>query len=202
MEGIIYIHGKGGSAHEADHYEPLFPDCDVIGFDYKSQYPWEAKDEFPLFIEEMKKKYSEITLIANSIGAYFSLCSLNLSGIKRAFLISPVVDMEKLICDIMMWANVTEQELSEKKEIETPFGETLSWKYIQYVRKNPVKWSVPTHIIYGENDNLTSFETISNFAEKTKSTLSVMKNGEHWFHTEEQMNFIDNCIKKERYYER
>ena len=46
---VIYIHGKGGSAEEAEHYRPLFPDCDVIGFDYKSRTPWEAKEEFPTF---------------------------------------------------------------------------------------------------------------------------------------------------------
>lgn len=25
--------------------------------------------------------------------------------------------------------------------------------------------------------------------------LTVMQNGEHWFHTEEQMRFLDNWIK-------
>lgn len=34
-ESIIYVHGKGGSAEEADHYKPLFPNCEVIGFDYR-----------------------------------------------------------------------------------------------------------------------------------------------------------------------
>lgn len=36
-DSIIYVHGKGGSAEEADHYKPLFPNCEVIGFDYRSQ---------------------------------------------------------------------------------------------------------------------------------------------------------------------
>ena len=39
---IIYVHGKGGSAEEAKHYRPLFPDSDVIGFDYCAQTPWEV----------------------------------------------------------------------------------------------------------------------------------------------------------------
>lgn len=43
---VIYIHGKGGNAEESKHYQPLFPESDVIGFDYKSQNPWEAKNEF------------------------------------------------------------------------------------------------------------------------------------------------------------
>ena len=32
------------------------------------------------------------------------------------------------------------------------------------------------------------------FAQRTHSTLSVMRNGEHWFHTEEQMKFLDEWI--------
>ncbi len=27
------------------------------------------------------------------------------------------------------------------------------------------------------------------------TTLTIMKNGEHWFHTEEQMKFLDSWIK-------
>ena len=93
-----------------------------------------------------------------------------------------------------MWANVTEDELCGKKEIQTDFGETLSWENLCYVREHPIVWTVPTHILYGENDNLTSYETISEFANRIKATLTVMKNGEHWFHTEEQMKFLDNWI--------
>ena len=31
---VIYIHGKGGSAAESEHYKQLFPDYEVIGLDY------------------------------------------------------------------------------------------------------------------------------------------------------------------------
>jgi len=46
--------------------------------------------------------------------------------------------MEKLITDMMQWANVSEKELKEKGLIETAFGETLSWEYLSWVRKNPI----------------------------------------------------------------
>ena len=78
----------------------------------------------------------------------------------------------------------------------TNFGETLSWKYLCYVRENPVVWRVPTCILYGERDNLTSYETISAFAKEHGAKLTVMPNGEHWFHTDEQMSFLDEWIKK------
>lgn len=193
---VIYVHGKGGNADEAEHYKSLFQESDVIGFDYKSQNPWEAKKEFTAFFDSVSKKYDSVFLIANSIGAFFSMVSLSDKKISKAFFISPVVDMEKLICNMIVWANVSEKELEEKRKIPTNFGETLSWKYLCYVRKNPLNWQIPTFILYGEKDNLTSLETIKNFADKTKANLSIMKNGEHWFHTKEQMDFLDEWIKK------
>ena len=41
---VLYIHGKGGNAAEAEHYRSLLPDAEVIGFDYSAQTPWEAKE--------------------------------------------------------------------------------------------------------------------------------------------------------------
>ena len=52
------------------------------------------------------------------------------------------------------------------------------------------KWTIPTYILYGEKDNLTSYKTMSELANKVNAS-AVMKGGEHWFHTEEQMKFFD-----------
>ena len=84
-----------------------------------------------------------LTLVANSIGAFFALSSLDETLVDRAYFISPIVDMENLICNMMQWSNVTKQELAEKREIATNFGETLSWEYLCYVRKHPIIWNVP-----------------------------------------------------------
>ena len=44
---IIYVHGKGGNAEESNYYRKFFnDDFDIIGFDYKSENPWDAKSEF------------------------------------------------------------------------------------------------------------------------------------------------------------
>ena len=118
--------------------------------------------------------------------------------LRKAYFISPIVDMEKLITDMMQWANITEAELKHKGAIHTAFGEDLSWEYLCYVRNHPIDWMVPTKILYGSRDNLTSLETISDFAEKHSATLTVMEGGEHWFHTEAQMRFLDDWILRER----
>ena len=195
MNAIIYIHGKGGSATESEYYKPLFPDNEVIGLDYQTFTPWETGKEIRIAAEELKGKYENVILIANSIGAFFSMNAGIDEMIQKAYFISPIVDMDKLITDMMQWVNVSESELESEGIIHTDYGEDLSWEYLSYVRSHPIEWRVPTQILYGRNDHLTSLETITDFANKHQATLTVMEGGEHWFHTEEQMQFLDNWIK-------
>ena len=194
---VIYIHGKNGRAEEASRYQKIFHnEYKVIGFDYQSAFPWEAETEFPGFFDRTASRYDETILIADSIGAYYSMLSLSDKAIKKAMFVSPIVDMEKLISDMMVLANVSEKELYREKIIATPFGEPLSWKYFSYAKTHPITWSIPTNILYAANDNMTSLETITEFAEKIHAGLTVMENGEHRFHNEEQMAFLDNWLQK------
>ncbi|MGT2547946.1 alpha/beta hydrolase [Streptococcus milleri] len=193
---VIYIHGKGGNIEETNHYQSIFRESDVIGFEYKSQTPWDAEIEFPMLYDMYAKAYDSITLIANSIGAYFAMISLAEKNITHALFISPIVDMEKLISGIMKQSNITEDELKSKKKMNTKFGEILSWEYLSHVKNHPIRWNVPTSILYGEKDNLTSKESITKFSEQISADLTIMEDGEHWFHTDEQLNFLDTWIKK------
>lgn len=194
---VIYVHGKGGNAEEANHYKQFFDDnFEIIGFDYKSLNPWDAKIEFINYFNTIISKYNKIYLIANSIGAYFSLISLTDMPIEKAMLISPIIDMESIILNIMKCENITEDKLMSEKEIETSFGESLSWDYLSYVRKNTIHWDIPTNILFADNDNMTSVDTMTNFANKINANLTTMKGGEHWFHTDEQMKFLDNWFKE------
>ncbi len=195
----VYVHGKGGSAAEADHYKALFPGSEVLGFAYAAKKPWKAKAEFPPFFAKLKRRCDSLTLIANSIGAFYSLVSLDETMLDKAYLISPVADMETLIKSMMLQAHVTERELAEKSEIPIGSGETLSWNYLCYVREHPIlPWRVPTRILYGEHDTLTSRETITAFAARIGAQLCILTGGEHWFHTEQQMRFLDDWILQDR----
>ena len=194
MNLVLYIHGKGGSPAESKHYKSLFPEYHVIGLDYQTFTPWATGKEIHTAVSKFKNEYKKIILIANSIGAFFCMNADISEWIEKAYFISPIVDMEKLILNMMSWANVTEEELKIKGIIPTAFGEDLSWEYLCFVRKHPVQWKVPTNILYGGKDNLTSYKTITAFAEKYNCKLTVMENGEHWFHTETQMQFLDNWI--------
>lgn len=194
---VKYVRGKGGNAEEANYYKQFFDDnFESIGFDYKSLNPWDAKIEFINYFNTIISKYNKIYLIDNSIGAYFSLISLTDMPIEKAMLISPIIDMESIILNMMKCENITEDRLMSEKEIETSFGESLSWEYLSYVRRNNIHWDIPTNILFADNDNMTSVDTMTNFANKINANLTTMKDGEHWFHTDEQMKFLDDWFKE------
>ena len=193
---ILYIHGKDGSYLEAERYKKNCPGFDMIGIDYHDYFPWIVQNQIQSAYDQARERYDCIYLIANSIGAYFAMHTLRNCDIAKALFISPVLDMERLILDMMSWANVSEKDLREKKEIPTDFGETLSWKYLCFVRENPVTWNVPTEILYAANDNLVSRQTVNEFICNHNAHLTVMENGEHWFHTDEQLSFLDAWMKK------
>ncbi|WP_343286723.1 alpha/beta hydrolase [Flavonifractor sp. An9] len=145
---ILYVHGKGGSAGEADRFRAVCPSFDVLGVDYRGELPWEAAPQIAAAYDEARRQYEHIILLANSIGAYFTMLALGDQAPDRALFVSPVLDMERLILDMMAWAGVSEQALCERGEVPTDFGETLSWAYLCYVREHPIAWQVPTEILY------------------------------------------------------
>ena len=111
--------------------------------------------------------------------------------IEKALFVSPVVDMERLIVDMIGWAGVNEELLQAKGEIPTNFGQTLSWQYLCWVREHPLSgWSTPTAILYAGQDNLTSQQTIAGFSQTHHASLEVYEPGEHWFHTPEQLKVL------------
>ena len=151
------------------------------------------KEEAEAFAKTVCPKGAQVlgidSLRANSIGAYFAM--LTLDAPDKALLVSPILDMERLILDMMGWANVTERELSEKGEIVTSFGQTLSWAYLCYVREHPVHdWHCPICILYAGQDNMTSRQTVEEFTRHHGAQLTIMDNGEHWFHTPEQRKVL------------
>ncbi len=172
MIAVLYIHGQGGTAAESDHYKTLFPECEVVGLDYQAQTPWEAETELRAAVEDLKSCSDSIILIANSIGAYYSMVAHLDNLVNFAFFVSPVIDLEKLN------------------------GVKLSDEYLRYVRSHPIEWHVPTHILYGSDDHLVPYEAIDGFTKEYDATLTVMDGGEHWFHTDAQMRFLDNWIRK------
>ena len=116
-------------------------------------------------------------------------------NINRCLFLSPVVNMKVIIDNMMVWSNTTENELEEKQEIKTDFGQTLYWDYYKYVKENPIiKWNKQTNILYGNKDNMQEQTIIQDFSYKFNCELSILENGEHYFHTEEQLKYYQNWL--------
>ena len=195
-KALVYIHGKGGTASASEQFKSLFPNYDIYGFDYKSENPWEAESEFKEYFQKLSHEYTSITVIASSLGAYYFMVSGAGEKIRKAFFVSPIVNMERLIQDRMKCADVSDEDLKAKSIIHLSGGEVLSWDYLVWVRNHPIEWSIPTFILYGEKDHFQSLETMKTFAESIGADLTVMPNGEHWFHTEEQTEFRKKWLNK------
>ena len=57
---VLYVHGKGGSANESAHYMSFFPEADVLGLEYRSDIPWEAREGIRTAVKDLKKTYETL----------------------------------------------------------------------------------------------------------------------------------------------
>lgn len=207
---FLYIHGKMGRKEEAAHlaeivfsagYQVLSIDLPGHGertSEMERFVPWEVVPELRAVCGFAWQRWEKISLYANSIGAYFSLLVYRDAKLEKSLFVSPILDMEKLIRDMMGWAGVTREQLQQAGEIPTAFGETLSWKYLTYAaEKRITKWDSPTAILYAAQDHLTARQTVDDFARQFGCAVTVMENGEHWFHTEEQLSVLDAWLQNE-----
>ena len=125
-KAALYIHGKGGDFTEVESYRKNLSGCEVVGVDYAIDFPWITEKPIRAAYDALRREYGSIVLIANSIGAYLAMHALQDCPVGKALFISPVLDMERLILDMMGWAGATDSDLREQGELPTDFGETLS----------------------------------------------------------------------------
>ena len=205
----LFVHGKSGSKADAETFaeiacrrgwQTLSVDLPQhgerqggkTGFD-----PWHAVPELRSVLADMRGRWSRVALCAYSIGAWFSLLAFQREPLDRSLFVSPVLDMERLILDMMQWAGVSEERLMREKTVDTDFGETLSWEYLTFVRAHPIEaWNLPTAILYAGKDGLTSRATVDAFCQSFRCALTVMDGGEHWFHTPEQLGFLQKWMEE------
>lgn len=204
----LYIHGQGGNKEEAKTAgEILCPlgwqilSIDLPGHGERKEEnsfdPWHAVPEIQAAMKFARERWKEVSLFAVSIGAWFSMESLKEEKLEKCLFVSPVIDMKELIGKMMEWAGITEEQLKREGEIQTASGWRLSWKYWRYAVEHPVrKWGNKTEILYGEKDNMISRESIERFIGRFGGRLTVMETGGHWFHTEEEIEFLRKWIEK------
>lgn len=205
----LFVHGKCGCKEEAEDFAQFAcpKSWQVLAIDLpghgerqdeKDKFdPWHAVPELQWIMDWLRGRWPRVSLRANSIGAWFSMLSFSDVPIEKCLFVSPILDMERLIGGMMLASGVSEARLREAGEIPTDFGETLSWQYLTFVREHPIRvWTPPTELLYAGQDNLTDRTTVESFAERFRCGLTVMENGEHWFHTPEQMDVLHHWISE------
>ena len=173
------------------------PDFYLHGVDYQGSLPWLVQEQIVSDYRILRREYDSVILLANSIGAYFAMHTpAKLRHPKSpADFSHPGYGAADSGHD-GLGKGVRAGELAQKGEIPTDFGETLSWKYLCFVREHPIDWKVPTEILYAEHDHLTSLQTVTRFAETHNAHLTILEGGEHWFHTESQLAFLDRWMQQ------
>ena len=194
---VVYIHGLHGSHLEANDYSFLKKDFDVVGLEYQDGNPWEVKDIIRSKFKSIIEGYKEVVVIANSIGAFYTYEYLSDFNIQHAYFISPIASMNQILFAYISTGKVKEKELEEKKFITLEDGTTLSYEFFQQYKNCDyhANWDVPTDILYGSNDNLVLIKSITSFlSAHPKARLTIKSGAEHWFHTDEEKNFIKEWI--------
>ena len=93
-----------------------------------------------------------------------------------------------MISNMMLQAQVTEEQLKERQEIKTETGVVLSWKYLCWVREYPVKSICKeTNILYGTQDEMIPYKIVKRFSEENNCRLNFVENGQHWLHTDREV---------------
>jgi len=144
-----------------------------------------------------REQSGNIGVFACSIGAYFSLLAYRDFPIEQCLFLSPILNMERIIQNMMTCFGVSEEMLESEKEIMTPIGQPLIWDYYRYVKSHPIDiWDTQTAILYGSGDDLSEFDVVTEFSDKFGCNLTVLNNGEHYFHSEEQLQFFRHWLKE------
>jgi len=205
----IFVHGKLSQKEEAETFAEIAvrKGYQVLSFDLpehgerkKEAYRCTVQNgvhDLQVISDFVNTRWNNISLYGCSLGAYFSLVAYQDIPFNKCLLLSPILAMEQLIKNMMEWFNVSEELLEEKQEITTLIGETLSWQYYSYVKEHPIiKWKNKTYILYGSDDNLTPRSVVDAFVKKFHCDLEVLENGEHYFHTKEQLEVLSKWLNR------
>ena len=189
---VVGVHGQFSNKHD-----PVMARCgDVIAswgdqlitFDLpahgdrqedKAFTPMDASPEVRAFARLARSQSTEVSLLANSIGAYFSLCDTPPGTFERAWMVSPLLDLEYYIRDIMAEYSVTDEQLEAQTVIDTPRG-VLERSYLRFVEEHPARLNAPSWMIRGDQDEMVPLSALSRFVGAPGVELVQVEGGQHF----------------------
>ena len=198
---VLCVHGLCGCKEEAERFARLAEPhgfC-VIAFDLPEHggrtdgaklVPWEVLPEIKK-VYDYAAKGRKVYLRTESIGTYFSLLALNGEKIEKCLFVSPLTDMVGMISGMLACAKADLDRLEKEKNIV--FGnQIISWDYYVYAKNHKVGGlAKDTLIVYSSSDYIVGEQSVKKFADDINATVAMMNGGEHYFHTPEQLAFLE-----------
>lgn len=207
-KAYLFVHGKMSSKESADKFAEIAEEkgYQTISFDLPQHGDrmyedarcdiWNGMQDLAVVGNYVFQNWKEVSLYACSLGAYFCLNTYHSYRIKKCLFQSPILDMEYLIQQMMLWFDISENRLAQEKEIDTPI-DIISWEYYQYVKTHSIQtWDIPTNILFGGKDNLQSLEVVKKFADRFHCTLTVSENSEHPFMEKEDGLIVEQWLRE------
>ena len=204
----VHVHGKMSRKEYAESFAAIAETkgYQTLSFDLprhgeRASEPdrcdiWNGMRDLAILRDAAFGHWSEVSLYGCSLGAYFSLNTFAGDAFKKCLFQSPIVDMDDLTRQMMLWFGITEERLEREREIETPI-DLMTWAYVQYVRTHPiVSWSIPTSVLYAGRDNLQSREVIDAFCGRFNAALTVSPQSEHPFMGEGDADIVARWLRK------
>jgi len=205
----LVVHGKSSCKEDAGRFATIAVDkgYQVISFDLPEHGERATQgqvctvqngvQDLRTVMDYVRQNWNSVSLFATSLGVYFSLIAYRDVKFAMCLFSSPILNMQRLIENMMRWFDVTPEQLQAQREIPTPIGETLSWDYYCYVSEHPVEvWNSPIAILYPELDNLTEPEVVDDFAKRFGASVEVVSGSEHYLHSESELAIMDTWMKR------
>lgn len=138
-----------------------------------------ASPEVRAFAQFARGQSTEVGLLASSIGACFSLCDTPAGTFERAWLVSPLIDLEHYIRGVMAEYSVTYEQLEAETVIDTPRA-VLEWPYLRFVEEHPARLDIPSWTIRGDQDEVVPLSALSRFVDAPEGELVQIEGGPHF----------------------
>lgn len=212
-ENTVWIAIHGNMSHKKDTVIEILANtavkrkAQVLSFDlpkHGERCQEETQNHLFICIKELqsimayvKENYEHICLFGCSLGAYYALASYFQEKIARCLFLSPIVNMQEIIENMMTTFAISELQLQQQLEIMTPIGISLYWDYYKYVKDHPIAyWPCKTNILYGRQDDVCSLASLQSFVKMHQAKLTIDASGEHFYHTKKQLATFQNWLEK------
>lgn len=204
----IHVHGKMSQKEHAAQFASIaaVKGYQTLSFDLpehgeRKSSPdrcdiWNGMRDLKSIADWAFSNYKHVSLFACSLGAYFSLQTYAGLPFEKCLFQSPILDMEYLVRQMMLWFDITEERLEKEREIDNPV-DPLRWDYFQFIRTHPVEnWPIPTTILYGGKDDLQSYTVVDSFCSAHGCSLTVSDKSGHAFMEEGDGTIIQNWLRE------